>query len=98
MLLSTATVATDAAQRYAKQLVSHLGHKVAVEDVAGEPAAQRLVFAYGSGVVRHQQGALLLQAEAEDPESLGKVEDVLARHLVRFGRRHELEVSWQRSE
>jgi hypothetical protein len=95
---STAVVPTDAAARYAKQIVSHLGRKVTVEDVDGVPHAQRLVFAYGAGVVRPEADRLVLDAAADDDESLAKVEDVLTRHLERFGARRELAVSWQRQE
>ena len=38
---------------------------------------------------------ILLVAEAGDEESLRHVEDVLARHLERFGARRELVVTWQ---
>jgi hypothetical protein len=92
---STAVVPTDASARYAKQLLAHLGRKVPVEDVTGVPHARRLVFAYGSGVVRPEPAELVLEATAADPESLAMVEDVLARHLVRFGLRQELAVSWR---
>jgi len=95
---STAVVHTDAALRYAKQLVAHLGHKVPVEDVDGNPNAQRLVFAYGSGVVRPEADRLVMEAAADDDESLARVEDVLTRHLERFGARRALGVSWQRQE
>ena len=57
MLLSTAVVTTDASARYAKQLLSHLGHKVKVEPLPDQPApAGRLVFAYGIGTVLPQPG------------------------------------------
>lgn len=98
MPTSTAVVPTDAAARYAKQIVSHLGRKVTVENVDGVPHAQRLVFAYGAGVVRPEADRLVLDAAADDDESLAKVEDVLTRHLERFGARRELAVSWQRQE
>ena len=88
-------MATDAATRYAKQLVSHLGHKVSIHPVAGEPATWRFVFAYGVGLVRAAEGQLLLEAEAADPEALARVQDVLGRHLQRFGRRDELVVEWR---
>ena len=88
MLNSTAVIRTDAATRYAKQLLAHLGHKVPVEDVDGVPHAQRLVFAYGTGTVRPEDDRLVLEA----------VEDVLTRHLERFGSRRQLTVSWQRPD
>ena len=95
MLLSTAVVTTDASARYGKQLLSHLGHKVRVESLPDQPApAGRLVFAYGVGTVLPQPGQLVLRATAADPESLLHVQDVLQRHLEKFGARKELVVTW----
>jgi hypothetical protein len=93
MATSTAHVATDAAPRYARQLVSHLGRKVPVADTAD---GQRLTFEFGTGDVRAEPAALVLIATAEDEASLARVEDVLGRHLERFGRRNELSVTWTR--
>ncbi len=95
MMMSTAVVVTDASSRYAKQLLSHLGHKVTVEPLADQPApAGRLVFSYGTGTVVPQDGTLVLQAAAADAESLARVKDVMQRHLEKFGARRELVVSW----
>ena len=95
MMMSTAVVVTDSPSRYAKQLLSHLGHKVTVEPLADQPApAGRLVFAYGTGTVVPQGGALVLEAAAADAESLARVKDVMQRHLEKFGARRELLVSW----
>ena len=95
MLVSVAVVPTDAPARYAKQLLSHLGRKVTVEPVPERPEpAGRLVFAYGVGDVLPGPAALELRATAGDAESLAHVQDVLARHLVRFGARRELVVTW----
>lgn len=95
MLVSIAVVDTDSPARYAKQLLSHLGRKVAVEPVPGRPEpAGRLVFADGFGDVLPGAQALELRATAPDGEALARVQDVLARHLVRFGARRELAVAW----
>jgi hypothetical protein len=94
VLTSTAHVPTDAAPRYAKQLIAHLGRKVPVEDVGG---GRRLAFEFGSGVVRAEADGVVLEATAADPETLARVEDVLGRHLERFGQRNELTVTWRRS-
>ncbi len=95
MMMSTAVVVTDASTRYAKQLLSHLGHKVTVEPLADQPApAGRLVFPYGTGTVVPQDGTLVLEAAAADAESLARVKDVMQRHLEKFGARRELVVSW----
>jgi uncharacterized protein len=91
---SIAAVPTDAAERYAKQLLSHLGRKNAVEPVDGVLDAWRLVFAYGIGTIRSEGNRLVLEATAPDEESLARVQDVLGRHLERFGTRRELVVRW----
>ena len=96
MLESTAVVATDAPERYAKQLLAHLGRKNTVETIGGERQGGRLVFAYGTATVRPEDNQLVLEAAAEDPDSLAHVEEVLARHLERFGAKRELAVTWQR--
>ena len=51
MPTSQAKVPTDAAPRYAKQLLSHLGRKRQVEALEGEPDGGRLVFEQGVGVI-----------------------------------------------
>ena len=95
---SIALVATDAPERYAKQLLAHLGRKDTVETVAGERQGGRLVFPDGTGTVRPEDDRLVLEAAADDLESLAHVEDVLGRHLERFGAKRELVVTWQRGD
>jgi hypothetical protein len=95
MLLSIAVVSTDASERYGKQLLSHLGHKVRMEPLPDRPApAGRLVFAYGVGTVLPMPGQLVLRATAADLESLTRLQGVLQRHLEKFGARRELTVTW----
>jgi uncharacterized protein len=99
MLVSTAIVTTDAPARYAKQLLSHLGHKVTMEPLPDQPApAGRLVFAYGIGTVMPLNGDLVMRAAAANAEALARVQDVLGRHLLKFGARRELVISWQPAE
>ena len=93
MLVSTAVVTTDAPARYAKQLLSHLGHKVQLEPLDDEPDGGRLVFAYGTGTIRVPCGPAAARCRRRDEDSLARVQDVLARHLERFGARRELSVS-----
>ncbi len=92
---SVADVPTDAAARYAKQLLAHLGHKVAVEEIEGEPLGGRLVFAYGTATVIPGTDSLTLRAAAADAESLARVQDVVSRHLQRFGARRAIVVEWR---
>ena len=88
---SSAHVTTDAAARYAKQLASHLGGKVPAEEVSD---GWRLSIAGGTCTLRPTADALVIGANAPDAESLARVEDVVGRHLVRFGARAGLVVDW----
>ena len=88
---SVADVPTDAAARYAKQLLSHLGHKVAVQAIEGEPRGG----AYGTATVIPGSDRLTLCAAAADTESLARVQDVVSRHLERFGARQAVVVEWR---
>lgn len=90
-LLSRADVLTATPERYAKQLVSHLGHRVPVEST---PDGDLLRFEGGRGLVQIGEGMLVLQAEADDEQALAVVQDVLGRHLLKFGAKQELTVTW----
>src|SRR5215203_4483091 len=90
-LTARADVPTDAPERYAKQLVSHLGRRV--EFTVDGPTSTTAI-AGGTGVVQVGEGVLTLRAEAPDQETLERVQDVLGRHLERFGQRNELAVVW----
>jgi hypothetical protein len=90
-LTARADVATDAPARYAKQLVSHLGRRV--EWTTDGPVSTATI-AGGTGIVEVADGVLILRAEAPDTEALERVQDVLGRHLERFGQRNELVVTW----
>ena len=92
---SRAEVATDSPERYAKQLVAHLGRKVAFT-TDGPASTASLGDATGQVVVG--EGVLVLLAAAPDEEGLGRVEHVLGSHLERFGARNELAVVWVRGE
>jgi hypothetical protein len=90
-LTARADVVTDAPERYAKQLVSHLGRRVEFT-TAGDRSTAR--FGAGTGAVVVGEGVLTLLAEGPDEETLARVQDVLGRHLERFGQRNELIVTW----
>jgi hypothetical protein len=91
---SEARVVTDRPHRYAKQLASHLGRRIEAtwDETAGEG---RLAFPMGTGTLTAEPGALLLAVEG-DAEQLPHLENVVGRHLVRFGAKDELVVAWQR--
>jgi hypothetical protein len=90
-LTARADVATDSPERYAKQLVSHLGRKVAFDT---DGPASTAAFGAGTGTVLVGDGVLTLLAEAPDADGLARVQHVLGSHLERFGQRNELVVTW----
>lgn len=91
---SEARVATDRPHRYAKQLASHLGRRseTSWDEEKGEGG---IVFQNGTGTLTATEGALLLTVET-DSDNLALLEDVVGRHLVRFGTKDELIVEWHR--
>lgn len=94
---STARVATDRAARYGKQLASHFSRKISTDWDVAEGRGHLNFAGELPGEVSMIAGdkVLLLHLEAEDAY-VADLELVVARHLVRFGVRDELEVSWRR--
>lgn len=97
---SRAVVLTDRPARYAKQLASHFGHKITVEEVEG---GHRLTFnrdgnfgGYGDVLVQEVDGIdrLVLLTYAATPEGRERLEGVLGRHLERFGEKDGLAVTF----
>jgi hypothetical protein len=92
-LRSRAIVETAKPTPYLKQLAKHFGHKI---DVTYDDERGVLPFAFGRAELRAdaEAGALVIDAIAESPEALERVENVTGSHLERFGRRDELVVRW----
>lgn len=93
-LRSRADVITGNPERYAKQLVSHLGRK---DPFTTDGATSTVQWDTATASVVVGDGVLTLLAEAPDEAGVGFVERVLGDHLVRFATREELNVTWQRS-
>jgi hypothetical protein len=85
MIESVARVATPQPERYIKQIVSHLGHRLSTR--LDEDGAGVVAFESGQCMLTAGEGVLLLAANAPDVEALSRVRDVLGRHLERFGGR-----------
>jgi hypothetical protein len=94
-LVSRAIIPTITPERYAKQLVAHLGRKAPVTET---PDGTRLGLGRGRGLVTTGDGVLILTAQADTASELSGVQDVLARHLERFATRSELTVTWSPAE
>lgn len=95
---SVAVVATDRPARYAKQLASHLGRRART---TWDDDTRRGTVAFGDdgdgAVLTCRDDALVLELTAS-PAVVARLEDVLGRHLVRFGSRDELVVTWRRAD
>jgi hypothetical protein len=93
---STATVATDRAARYGKQLVSHVVRRATAE---WDEQAGTGWIDFGETRAELVAGpeALDIRLTAE-PDAVARMEDVVGRHLVRFGSRDELTVQWLRAD
>jgi uncharacterized protein len=91
MTTSVAHVATDAPERYAKQLCEHLGRR---SESTYADGIGRIVLTAGVVELRSAPGVLTLTATAGTPADLAVVEAVAGGHLERFGRRAELVVQW----
>ncbi|MGR6914223.1 DUF2218 domain-containing protein [[Actinomadura] parvosata] len=92
MAVSAASVMTPRGARYIKQLVSHMSHKVTTDlDDAGRGT---ITLEYGQCVLAPEARHLTMTATADTHENLERVQDVVARHLLRFATEEELEVVW----
>ena len=96
MSISTASVRTDRPARYGKQLAGHLSRRT---ETGWDETAGRGWVAIGDGRAElvAADGALEMRIEADEAQ-LPRLEDVLGRHLVRFGSRDELVVQWTRGD
>ena len=97
-LTSSATVQTERAPRYAKQLSAHLSRRLQTswDEASGTGSVE---FDAGECTLTATPEALVLSATVHgDPADLQRVEDVVGRHLVRFGTRDELLVQWARGD
>lgn len=100
-LIATASVSTERAARYGKQLVTHMAHKVtgAWDEEAG---SGYLLFdregpVLGRFDVIASASDLRLELRTE-PERADRLEFIVGIHLARFGARDSLAISWERTD
>lgn len=92
MSTSVAVVPIERPARYAKQLASHIGHRV---DVTDRPGGYDVAFTGGTGIIEVGEDRLTLTATSEDAEVLTRIKDVLGRHLLQFTTRlPDVAVTW----
>jgi hypothetical protein len=89
---SVAGIATPHAGKYLIQLCKHFQHKLPV--VSDERSGQ-ITFPAGVCRLRAEGETLTLSLEAGDAAQMATLQDVVARHLVRFAFREELTIDWR---
>lgn len=100
-LISVATVPTERAARYGKQLVSHMAHKITgswdEEAGSGYLLLDREGPVLGRFDVIASASNLRLELRTE-PERADRLEFIVGIHLARFGARDSLAISWERTD
>ena len=100
-LVSMASVPTDRAARYGKQLVTHMAHKVTgawdEETTSGYLLFDREGPVLGRFDVIASASDLRLELRTT-PERAEHLEHVAGIHLARFGARDSLAISWERTD
>ena len=100
-LISVATVPTERAARYGKQLVSHMTHKITgswdEEAGSGYLLFDREGPVLGRFDVIASASDLRLELRTE-PERADRLEFIVGIHLARFGARDSLTISWERTD
>lgn len=91
LLTSTAAVATPKAAGYLAQLCKHFAHKIPATYEGNDGQIQ---FSAGACRLHAEAEALTLTVEAADAAGLDQLQDVVARHLLRFAFREELVITW----
>lgn len=95
---SEASIVTDRAVRYGKQLVSHLSRRSGGEWDAEKGAGWIQLGEQGRADVQALGDSLTLQVCGPDLETLERLEGVVGSHLVRFGAKDEFTVDWKRGD
>ncbi|WP_431281733.1 DUF2218 domain-containing protein [Humitalea sp. 24SJ18S-53] len=90
---SQAHVAMATPARYLGQLCKHFAHKIPVTQEADRGT---ITFPAGFCSLEATQDTLVLRVTGADEEAVAKLEDVVARHLLRFAFREPPVVNWVR--
>ncbi len=83
MTTTTARLDTDRPERFIKQLISHLGNRLETSSTAPGVGTVHIPDG-GTCALTSDATGIRLSAEAATEEDLARVQDVVARHLLRF--------------
>ena len=100
-LIATASVSTERAARYGKQLVTHMAHKVTGS--WDEEAGSGYLLFDREGPVLGRFAVIALASDLRlelrtEPERADRLEFIVGIHLARFGARDSLAISWERTD
>jgi len=84
-------VLTDRPARYAEQIAKHFGHRCEAQ-WSGDSGF--VAFEAGRCEMHAEEGGLRLAAAAFSPAGLAQIQDVVKRHLERWGEKDALRVEW----
>ena len=88
---SQARVVTETPARYLGQLCKHFQHRL---PVTLEAQTGQITFEAGVCDLTADDAVLLLRCESTDAAGLERVQEVVARHLLRFAFRTPPEIVW----
>jgi catechol 2,3-dioxygenase len=90
-LHARAAVSTEKPSPYLLQLAKHFRHK---REVTFDEHHATIAFAFGHAELTTRDGELVIDAYAQTPADLERLQLVVGSHLERFARRDELTVTW----
>jgi uncharacterized protein len=93
LMIETAIIETDKAERLMKALCNHFARKITA---SYEGKKGYIVFGDGRCDITAALSTLKFQAEAETAEGLDHVKRAMANHLQRFTPGEELQLSWKK--
>ena len=91
-LVSEAKVSIERPERYAKQLASHMGHRVPFEKIGDNYEAK---FGDTLGQLEPGTGFLLMRVSGSTPNDLTGPQAALEKHLRQFAKDQDLIIEWK---
>ena len=92
MYTSITSLPTNEASRLIKRLCKHFSHKV---DVEFDESSGHVDFPMGSCNMKASDDTLTFDIQADNPENLQKVQQVISSHADKFARDESLEWEWK---
>jgi hypothetical protein len=89
---SIAEITTPKAARYLQQLCKHFEHK---RPVTYDERSGQIAFSIGDCRLDAAETVLRLSLAAPDSAQMAQLQEVVARHLLRFAFREEMQIDWR---